>query len=163
MELENSGGYHLRWFLPFFGLDFCFHATPLLFENVFVDHILWGECYVASAAEGIEPGLVCLCRAGYCCSLYCCQHVTLHLKITSQTALLQLVICIFLYSAFFACFLPTFLNLYSFFFELWSCILLASELLFNWNNFLNFWDFLATGWIIIWKLLPTPRSPPLAH
>ena len=48
------------------------------------------DCYVVSAAEGIEPGLVCLCRVGYRCSLYCCLHVTFHLTISSQFALCPL-------------------------------------------------------------------------
>ena len=70
-------------------------STSFFFENVFVNHILWGKCDVVSAAEGIEPGLVCLCRVGYRCSLYCCLHVTFHLTIPASLLLpLPFAICI---------------------------------------------------------------------
>ena len=45
----------------------------------------------------------------------------------------------------FACFLLLSVNLYSFFFELWPCLLLASELLSNWNNFLTSW--ISCNWL----------------
>ena len=98
MELENSGGYHLRWFLPsFFGLDFCYHATPLLFfENVFVNHILWGEMLRRFSCRGYRTWPCLSCRVGYRCSLYCCLHVTFHLTIPASLLLpLPFAICIY--------------------------------------------------------------------
>ena len=57
--------------------------------------LFYYRCYVVSAAEGIEPGLVCLRRVGYHCSLYCCLHVTFHLTIPASLLLpLPFVICI---------------------------------------------------------------------
>ena len=99
MELENSGGYHLRWFLPsFFGLDFFYHATPLFFfffENVFVNHILWGEMLRRFSCRGYRTWPCLSCRVGYRCSLYCCLHVTFHLTITASLLLpLPFAICI---------------------------------------------------------------------
>ena len=98
VELENSGGYHLRWFLPsFFGLDFCFHATPLLFfENVFVNHILWGEMLRRFSCRGYRTWPCLSCRVWYRCSLYCCLHVTFHLTIPASLLLpLPFAICIY--------------------------------------------------------------------
>ena len=99
MELENSGGYHLCWFLPsFFGLDFCYHGTPLLlffFENVFVNHIFWGEMLRRFSCRGYRTWPCLSCRVGYRCSLYCCLHVTFHLTIPASLLLpLPFAICI---------------------------------------------------------------------
>ena len=98
MELENSGGYHLCWFLPsVFGFDFCYHATPLLFffENVFVNHILWREMLRRFSCRGYRTWPCLSCRVGYRCSLYCCLHVTFHLTIpASLLLLLPFAICI---------------------------------------------------------------------
>ena len=45
----------------------------------------------------------------------------------------------------FACFQLPFFNLYSFFFGLWCCLLLASVLFSNWNNFLTSW--ISCNWL----------------
>ena len=81
----------------FFGLDFCYHATPLLFfENVFVNHILWGEMLRRFSCRGYRTWPCLSCRVGYRCSLYCCLHVTFHLTIPASLLLpLPFAICIY--------------------------------------------------------------------